>query len=323
MLFRTVVWFCAFITIGCLSACQQTKPGGEETPSGSSAAGQASANGPHERAPMEGFDAAAVEQVFGKSLSEKQEFYKIAFPRTDLSPAIDGIPLEPGFSHTSWMAFLPLKGGQSMMMGDMVLRDEEISAVLPLLAANDIQVTAIHNHLANETPRLKYMHIAAIGPPERIATGMKKVYQATGLPLGFSQKPAPDRIETPDWGRVEDILGKQGKHTGSLLKFAFPRAHPVRMKGVSLPASFGVATAVNFQHTGNNQAVITGDFVMRAEEVTAIQRALTAHGITATALHNHMLHEEPRLFYMHFWGKGEPDKLAKGLKAALAEGDYR
>lgn len=270
---------------------------------------------------MENFNKAAFEEVFGKPIQKKSGFFKISFPRSDLDVGLEGVKLHPGFSHTTWMAFLPLEDGKARMMGDMVLLDQEIEKVLPILREEGIKVTAIHNHLAKERPPLKYMHVAAKGKPKAIAQSMRKAYQATALPL--KEERGNEDAERSKWGKVEKIMGKEGKQKGKLLKFAFPRKGSIRMNGLELPPTFGVATAVNFQKVGKDSAVVTGDFVMTADEVNRVMRTLTAHGISSTALHNHMLHEKPRLFYMHFWGKDTPERLAKGLRAALDKGSYR
>jgi len=270
---------------------------------------------------MDKFDKNSIASVFDQPVHQKAGFFKITFPRSDLDVTLNGYRLKPGFSHTSWMSFLPLSNGEAKMMGDMVLKDEELKQVLPELRARNIQVTAIHNHLAAEHPPLKYMHIAAEGDPEKIAAKMKAVLNQTAVPLkqGGNSKETPNET---NWEPVQSVLGKEGNESGALLKFAFPRKETIQMKPVDLPKTFGVHTAINFQGIGPDSAIITGDFVMRPDEVNPIMQTLTKNNITTTALHNHMLHEDPRLFYMHFWAAGKAKNLAKGLKEALKKGAY-
>ena len=255
-----------------------------------------------------------VEKYFNKKMTKHEGFYKIAFPRTDLDVSFKKIKLKPSFSHTSWLAFMPTGSTRSMMMGDMVLLDKELPEVLKKLKDHKIKVTAIHNHLAGESPPLKYMHIAAVGPTAEIAKKMKDVFSVTGTPLNSSPSKSTAIV---DWKKVEDTLGKNGKKSGDIAKFGFSRQEQIKMHGHVLPKTFGIHTAIAFQMIDKHQAVITGDYVMTANEVDNVISTLTENGITATALHNHMIHESPRLFYMHFLSNGNPEKLAKGLKKAL------
>jgi hypothetical protein len=201
-----------------------------------------------------------------------------------------------------------------MMMGDLVLLDTEEGAVVAKLVAFKLSITAIHNHLTNEKPAIKYIHFSGTGDPLQLATSIKSVLAITGTPL--SAPTAQTQIFNPDWSKVEAILGKSGKHNGHLLQYSFPRREKLMESGMEMPAAMGMATGINFQMDGSN-AGITGDFVLLADEVNPVVKALNENGIVVTAIHNHMLYDAPRLFMLHFWAVNDPEKLAIGLKAAL------
>src|SRR5579875_3201001 len=256
----------------------------------------------------------AVEKVFGQKGVVEGDVFKITFPRSDLRVKVGEISIEPGLALTSWIAFKQI-GGQTMMMGDLVLIEGEVATVVSKLASSEVEVTGLHNHIIGELPKIMYMHFSGRGDPVRLAETMKSVLSLTGTPVGSS--PSVQSAATQvDWSKVESILGKAGKHKGNLIQFSFPRAEVITENGMGILPSMGVATAINFQMVGE-KAATTGDFVLLASEVNPVVKALTEHGIVVTAIHNHMLTESPRLFFLHFWGVDEPEKLAQGLKAAL------
>jgi len=260
------------------------------------------------------FNVEEVNSFWNKKLADNKEFYKVTFPRTDISLKIDGESVEAGLAYTSWIAYRPM-GENTQIMGDMVLLDTEIPKVIPYLKENGIVITAVHNHLLREQPRLIYMHIAGNGDALELSKIMKGAYALTATPL--TETPNENENKGIDWAPVKKVLGENGKASGNLLKYGFPRKDAITMDGETMPSTFGIATAVGFQAINKNEAVITGDFVMKAEEVNAVITELAKNNIEVAALHNHMLFEEPRLFYMHFWAKGNPEELAKGFKAAL------
>jgi hypothetical protein len=205
-------------------------------------------------------------------------------------------------------------GHESMMMGDLVLLDTEEGAAVAKLVASGLSITAIHNHLTNEKPAIKYIHFSGSGDPLKLAASIKSVLASTGTPL---TAPVPQSQSAgPDWSKVEAVLGKSGKHNGHLLQYSFARKEKLLESGMEMPPSIGMATGINLQMDGN-VAATTGDFVLLADEVNPVVKALTENGIIVTAIHNHMLHYDPRLFMMHFWAVGDPEKLAVGLKAGL------
>ena len=260
-------------------------------------------------------DSTGLNNVFGKKGAIQGQVYKITFPRSDLKVKVDDFSVSPGLALTSWVGIISM-GHESMMMGDLVLLDEEVGKVVQKLVAAKLSVTAIHNHLVNEKPNIKYIHFSGNGDALQLAASIKSVLAITGTPLTAT---APQsQTANPDWSKVEAILGTTGKHNGVLLQYSFPRNEKLKESGMEMPPAIGMATAINFQMEGAT-AAITGDFVLLADEVNPVVRALTANGIAVTAIHNHMLYDTPRLFMLHFWAVNDPEKLATGLKAALKE----
>jgi Domain of Unknown Function (DUF1259) len=264
-------------------------------------------------------DSTGLNNIFGKKGTVQGTVYRISFPRSDLKVHVNEFAVAPGLALVSWIGILYM-GSESMMMGDLVLLDTEEASVVAKLVASGLSITAIHNHLTNEKPAIKYIHFSGKGDPLQLAKEIKSVLAITGTPLTASA--APPLITNPDWSKVEAILGKSGKHNGSLLQYGFPRKEILMESGMEMPAAMGMATGINFQMEGN-QAAITGDFVLLATEVNPVIQALTENGIVVTAVHNHMLFDNPRLFMLHFWAVDDPEKLAVGLKAALDKTNSR
>ncbi len=254
-----------------------------------------------------------VEKVLGRKGTVQGYVFKVAFPRSDLRVHVGEVAIEPALALTSWIAFKN-SGDQSMMMGDLVLLDAEISPVLEKLVANGLEVTAIHNHIVGESPSVKYLHFGGHGDATRLAQAMIAVLSVTKTPLASPQ--SPPTPTTYDWSKVESILGRSGVHKGNVLQFGIPRAETITENGMEIPPFMGMAIALNLQLVGE-KAATTGDFVLLGSEVNPVVHALTENGIAVTAIHSHMLFESPRLFFLHFWGVDQPEKLAHGLKAAL------
>ncbi len=263
---------------------------------------------------------AEVEKVFEKKGTVQDGVFKITFPRYDLKVKIGDFEVAPSLALTSWIGFIKANkdgmtmGRNDMMMGDIVMLDNEVAPVLAKLVSLNLDVTALHNHIVGETPAIKYAHFSGKGDVVKLADAIKSVLVITGTPL--TSPPAQNKAVLPDWSKVEAILGTKGKHNGNLLQYGFPRLEKLTESNMEMPAYIGMATAINFQMEGNN-AAITGDFVLLANEVNPVLKTLTQNGIAVTAIHNHMLYDNPRLFMMHFWAVDNPQKLAKGLKAAL------
>ncbi len=255
-----------------------------------------------------------VEKVFGRKGTVQGDVFKIVFPRSDLRVKIDEVSIEPGLALTSWIA-LKQMGSQTMMMGDLVLLTSETAPVMAKLVSSGLEVTGLHNHILGESPNIMYMHYNGQGDPVKLAEAMKTVLSLTGTPM-ISPPPSSLPETQIDWSKIESILSRTGQHKGNLLQLSVPRAETITENGMNVPPSMGMATAINFQMVGEKVAT-TGDFVLTANEVNPVVKALTKHGIAVTAIHNHMLHESPRLFFLHFWGLGTAEKLTQGLKAAL------
>ena len=242
---------------------------------------------------------------------------KFGMPRKDLHVTLRGVDIKPGFALGSWAAF-KRDGTAAMVMGDLVLTEDEVELVMMKLQEGGIHESAVHNHLIGESPRVMYMHIASHGDPVQMA---KAIHDAVALTKTPGPDTSPASQTTSDLGfdqkQVEHILGHEGKVNGGVLQIAVPRSETITDSGMTVPPSMGVATALNFQPTGGGKAAITGDFVLLGSEVNPVIKALRQNGIAVTALHSHMLMEEPRLFFMHFWANDDALKLAKRLRAAL------
>jgi hypothetical protein len=204
-----------------------------------------------------------------------------------------------------------------MAMGDLVLTEDEVSPVMRALQAGGVEQTALHNHVLMESPRVMYMHIFAHGDRARIARAIHDALAQSKTPLGPVLAPPASSAADLDTAGIARALGVPGKLNGVVYQVSVPRAEKIMDMGTEVPPSMGVATAINFQPTVGGKAAITGDFVLRGSEVNPVIRALRDHGIEVTAVHSHMLNEEPRLFFMHFWANDDAVTLAKGLRAAL------
>jgi len=256
-----------------------------------------------------------VGQALGKSGSvQAGGIYRVGFPRTDLNVSLDSVPLLTGFAFGGWVAFQPM-GDQAMVMGDLVLTQEEITPVMRKLVDDGLQITAVHNHLLRAQPMTLYMHIEGHGEPVALAHAIHD-----GLAMSKTPFAPPPGTSTPaniDMLGIDRIMGARGQDNGGIYQFGIPRAQPVTEQGMTLPPPMGSAIGINFQPTGFDTAAITGDFVLTAKEVNPVIGALKDAGIEVTALHSHMLMENPRLFFMHFWANDDAVKLAKGLRAAV------
>jgi hypothetical protein len=245
--------------------------------------------------------------------------YRVGLPRTDLKVTLDGVELKPGFALGSWLAFEKM-GDEGMVMGDLVLTMDEVNPVMTKLAAGGIEITALHNHLLRNQPFTMYMHVQGNGDPVKLAGVLHTALAESKTPLSAAAAPSP----TPppidlDTAAIDQALGAKGTNNGGVYQFGIPRAEPIKDDGMDVPPAMGSAIAINFQPTGGGKAAITGDFVLIAKEVNPVLKALRDHGIEVTAIHNHMLDDQPHLYFMHFWANDDARKLAEGLKAALAQ----
>jgi hypothetical protein len=258
----------------------------------------------------------AVAQALGKEGAvQGGGVYRVGLPRSDLKVRLDGVDIKPGFALGSWLAFMPM-GNEAMVMGDLVLTGDEVNPVMKKFLESGIEITALHNHLLRSEPPTMYMHVAAHGDPLKLAAALHDGLVLSGTPLGANPAAASQPIDL-DTGAIDAALGFKGKANGAIYAFSIPRADPVKDEGMVVPEAMGSAIGINFQATGNGKAAITGDLVLVASEVNPVLRALRANGIEVTAVHNHMLDDEPRLFFMHFWANDDAQMLAKGMRAAL------
>jgi Domain of Unknown Function (DUF1259) len=258
----------------------------------------------------------AVEQAIGRSgQAQADGAYKFGFPRSDVKVTVAGIELKPALALGGWIAFNK-PGADSMIMGDLVLLEDEVIPVMSSLEASGLQVTALHNHVLHESPRVMYMHIGGHGDAVKLATAVKEAVALTKIPAAKPPASAPPDLGI-DTAGIEQALGHAGKVNGGVFQIAVPRAESISEGGMKVPNSMGLSTALNFQPTGGGKAAVTGDFVLIGTEVNPVIQALHSNGIGVTAIHSHMLDEQPRLFFMHFWANDDAVKLAKGLRAAL------
>ncbi len=291
----------ATVLLAGLSACSNAQAGGaqETTSEGSSV------------------DWEAVGQAIGKEGEQMDGgVYRVNMPRSDLSVTSQDVDIKPGLALGSYAAFKETGENEALVMGDLVLTEDEYDEVISQLQEDGIEQTAIHKHLLEESPAIWWTHIEGRGEPVEMAEAINAALQLTGTPLSESGG-GSEEVDF-DTEQLDEIIGHTGKTEGGIHKYSIGRGESVTTEdGTELPPGMGVATALNFQPTGDGQAAINGDFVMTEEEVNPVIRALRENGIEVVALHNHHIDEEPRLLYMHFWANDDAETLAQGLRAAL------
>ena len=266
----------------------------------------------------QGVTPALIDQVLGRSGQKTGDVYRVSFPRTDLHVSLKGVAIKPGLALGAWAAFLGTDDN-AMVMGDLVLLEEELNPVMAKLRSNGFEISAVHNHLMEETPKVLYMHYMGHGSAKQLATALRAALSVSETPLdkpaAAAEEPAP-----PAWVKtVEDAVGRKGAYKGGVLSYGVPRSETITMAGMTIPPAAGVGEAINFQAADSGNVATTGDFVLPADEVNPVLSELQARNILVTALHSHMLTEQPRLFFMHFWCVGSPESLGDGIKAALSK----
>jgi len=259
-----------------------------------------------------------VDAALGRKGAVSGDVHRYGFPRSDLNVTLEGVTIKPALALGGWLAFKPAHGG-AMVMGDLVLLEAEINPVMKVLIENGLEVTAIHNHVLRGNPATFYMHVGGHGDPEKMATAILQALQSSKTPLTPPAAPPSQPAIELDTVQLDQIIGVKGNANGGVYGFAVPRRDPVTQGGMEIaPAGpMGLATAINFQPTGGGKAAITGDFVLTGNEVQGVIKALRGNGIEVTAIHSHMLDEQPRLIFMHFWANDDAIKLAKGIREAL------
>ena len=335
----TAVLFVALLAATLSTACQTPESGRQNGGGGN----QQSANQPTSQPPASGQQVAAsvdwrrVDEAMGrKGTLMPGDVYRFSMPRSDLKVTVKGVEIKPALALGSWAAFKAMPDGRAMVMGDTVMTEDEISPVMARLQQGGVEQSALHHHLLYENPRIFYMHISAMGDPVKLAGTIREALALTKTPLApdaqmnptgnaaesGASSAAPSSSPPPqdlgiDTTQIDSIIGFKGKINNGVYQVSVPRAHKIVDMGMEMPPAMGVAIAINFQPTGGGRAAITGDFVMVADEVNNVIRALRENNIEVTALHNHSLTDEPRIFYMHFWANDDALKLARGLRAAL------
>ncbi len=261
----------------------------------------------------------AVEGVFGFHGDVlPDDVIRFNMPRSDLHVTVGGTEIKPGLALGAWAAFHAIGSGHAMVMGDLVLTDEEVAPVMKALQDGGVEVTALHNHLLGETPKIMYVHMGGHGDPVKMAQTIKKAIALTKTP---TPKPASasGQAETLsfDVAEVEKIIGRKGLVSGGVWHLSVPRAEKLTEEGMETPPSMGAGTSVNLQPTGPDRAAVAGDFAMTAKEVEPVMKTLRESGIESVALHSHALDDVPRLFYLHVWANEDATKIAQGLRRAL------
>lgn len=269
------------------------------------------------------FDAAKIEELTGAkgAWNKDQTVFKVGFPRKEVKVTVDGMPMPPFMGLGTWAAFTTTKDGMTMVMGDNVLFQDEVNPVMSAALENGLDVTALHNHFFYDNPKVYFMHISGMGNMEKLARAVGKVYAtvhkiraAHPQPAGdFGGKALPEKSTiTPE--PLEKILGVKGMAQDGMFKAVFGRT--TQMGQDSFGAGMGVSTWAAFMGSDDN-AVMDGDFAMHEDEVTKVLKSLREHHINIVAIHNHMTGETPRIIFLHFWGHGRAENLAKAMKNAL------
>jgi uncharacterized protein DUF1259 len=266
----------------------------------------------------EAIDWKKVDAALGKTATVSGEVHRYGLPRSDLHVTLDGVAIKPALALGGWVAFAPMDG-QAMVMGDLVLLESEITPVMTKLLNSGLDITAVHNHILRAAPATFYMHVAGHGDPAKLAaaihealsTASKTPFDPPATSAGLA--PAVDL----DTARLDEIMRAKGTVTGGVDQFTIPRRDPPTEAGMTVTPAMGGANGINFQPTGGGKAAITGDFLVTGDEVNPLIRALRAGDIEVTAIHSHMLDEQPRMFFIHFWADDDALKLAHGVRAAL------
>ena len=255
-----------------------------------------------------------IAKAMGKEGDLTGEMYRVSFPRSDLTVKVGNVVIKPALALMSWAAFVK-SGSTAISYGDLVLLDDEINPVISKLEERGIELSALHNHLLHEDPRIMYIHFVGRGNEVEMAKGIWEALALTKSPLVST--PASQEVKPELAKEIERIIGYEGSMGGGVFHITVPRndVH-VHAMDAAIPGSMGMNTPLNFQFDGKN-AAINGDFMLLPAELNPVIKVLRANGIEVASVHNHMLDDEPRLIFMHFWAYSDAVDLAKGLKAAL------
>jgi hypothetical protein len=290
------VWFIALVLVGGV-----TLPSGAQAP-----------------APPKGLDTAAIDRAIGRSGTPMAgDVYRVSFPRSDMNVSVGSVRVRPGLALGGWAAF-KANGSQAVAHGDLVLAADEVNPVISALQQHNFDITALHNHLLNTSVPVWYLHFWGQGAAADLAAAVKDAIGHTKAPAPTPPSASQAADDLPA-DQLQQAIGLRGTVTNGVLGLSQPRPETIEMMGVTLPPSMGMATSINVQSAGAGKVAATGDFVMIADEVNKVARALRQHNINITALHNHMLHGTPELYFMHFWAEGDAATVGSGLKEALAQ----
>jgi hypothetical protein len=264
-----------------------------------------------------------IDQVTGVkgAYTADEDVYRVSFPRTDVEVSVEGRPMHPFLGLTSWAAFTPHSEAELMVMGDLVLFEDEVNPVMSAALENGLEVTALHNHFFFDSPRVMFMHIGASGSAERLATAVARamnkaieIRKANPQPAAKFPGAAIPETNSITASNIDKTLGVKGQVNAGMYKVAIGRK--ATMHGRSVGNQMGVNTWAAFAGS-DDAAFVDGDFAMLESELQPVLKALRKADINIVAIHNHMTHEEPQYVFLHYWGKGPAAALAKGLKSAL------
>jgi hypothetical protein len=272
-----------------------------------------------------GLDTAKIDQITGLKgkMNEKEGVYKVTFPRNDVKVAVDGWTMPPFMGLGSWAAFTEASNG-AMVMGDTVLFEDEVNAAMSAALDNGLNVTALHNHFFFDQPKVFFMHIEGEGAAEKLASAVKKVYDAAKQiratspkpKNSFGAQPLPEKSSIVA-AALNEIFGIQGESKDGMVKFTIGR--PATMHGVKIDSTMGVNTWAAFAGSDDN-AVVDGDFAVTEDELEPVLKSLLKDKINIVAIHQHMTHEQPRIMFFHYWGRGPARDLANAVKGGLLVG---
>jgi len=264
-------------------------------------------------------DTAKIEQLTGAKgkMDEKEGAFKVSFPRSDLKVTAAGIRLTPPLGLACWAAFKNV-GDHTIVMGDQCLLEDQVNPVMSVALENGLEVTALHNHFTNDTPKVMFMHIGGMGDQDHLASAIGKVFakiKSTAGGTGQIEKADIDPAKsTLDPKTIDQILGQKSEFANGVCKITIGRT--TKMMDHDMGSTMGVNTWAAFAGS-NDKALVDGDFAMYETEVQNVLKALRSANINIVAIHNHMIGENPRVIFLHFWGVGSTSDLAKGLKSAL------
>jgi len=264
-----------------------------------------------------------VLSALGKQGDYKANVLKVNIPRNDVAVTVAGVKTPTPFGFGGWVAMTKGSGGMDVMMGDLVLTEDEINPVMSALLDNGLEVTALHNHFFRDEPRMFYMHVHGRGRPADLARMLKPAIDLIGKRASTAAAPPASPPASPaaaiDTAKVAQIVGVQGEQTGAVYKITVGRDDlKLTDMGAPINSRMGLNTWAAFVGT-NDRAAIAGDVAMLADEVTPVLKALRRNGLDVVAIHHHMIGTQPPIYFLHYWGTGPADKLAAGFKAALGE----